>query len=121
MIWTDLEPLNQKSLKQKLKKQSKSETSKSKIFPVDDSKKRNFNNPSGTGFCWHIFTAFIKLIRIIKWKNFPESRSVQICPYQKGFFGETPDPDFSFDLLYYNDLNSLFVFMENGKICGFTL
>ena len=43
---------------------------KIKIFPFYDSKKRNFNNPSGTGCCWHIFTAFIKLLRIIKWKNF---------------------------------------------------
>ena len=32
--------------------------------------KRKFNNLSATGCCWHIFTAFIKLIRIIKWKNF---------------------------------------------------
>ena len=62
---------NKKIFNQKLKKQSKSETSfKSKIFPFDDSMKRNFNNPSGTGCCWHIFTAFIKLIRIFKWKTF---------------------------------------------------
>ena len=56
---------------QKLKKQSKSENSfKSKNFPFYDSKKRNFNNPSGTGCCWHIFTAFVKLIKVTKKKNF---------------------------------------------------
>ena len=68
------------------------------------------------GRCCHIFTAFIKLLRIIKWKKLSYKVSDFDCFFnfcfklfliqqfksnQKfNFLGETPDPDFSFDLLY---------------------
>ena len=71
-------------------------------------KKRNFNNLSGTdGCCWHIFAAFIELFRIIKWKNFDkeifwfwlifqhDSTSLSLDLDQKfDFLREIPDPDF---------------------------
>ena len=56
-------------LKQKLKKQSKSKTSKSKTYQFDDPLQRNFHNWR-IGCCWHVQTAFLKLLRIIKWINF---------------------------------------------------
>ena len=83
--------------------------------------KRNFDNPSGTRCFWHIFTAFIKLIRIIKWKNFAlnifrfwlflqllvqnlfDPTSLSLSRSKIIFLGETPHPDFPFNSLYiYN-------------------
>ena len=43
---------------QKLKKQSISDTSKSKTYPFDDPNQRYFDNACRTECCWHILTAF---------------------------------------------------------------
>ena len=53
-----------------MKKQSTSDTYKSKTYPFDYPNQRYFDNACRTGCCWHILTAFIKLLRIIKWINF---------------------------------------------------
>ena len=39
-----------------------------KLFRINSCCK--ISHPSNTGCCWYIFTAFMKLLRIIKWKNF---------------------------------------------------